>query len=63
MLQAYYQFSITYEHINVIADALSRAHLSPAMNDIANSYIAHHNIELVDPSMYMFNVINQDIFL
>lgn len=67
MLQAYYQFSITYEHIkgkdNVIADALSRAHLSPAMNDIANTYIDQHNVQVVDPCMYMFHVINEDIFL
>lgn len=67
MLQAQYQFSITYEHIkgkdNVIADALSRAHLSPAMADIANTHIQQNNIQLVDPCLYMFDVINHDIFL
>lgn len=67
MLQAKYQFTISYAHIkgkdNVVADALSRAHLSPAMADIAQSYIDKHSIQVVDPCLYMFYVINDDILL
>lgn len=67
MLQAKYQFTISYAHIkgkdNVIADALSRAHLSPAMADIANVYIDKYSIKIVDPCLYMFQVINHNILL
>lgn len=67
MLQAEFEFSIRYHHIrgkdNVLADALSRAHLSPAMNDIANTYMHKHNIDLVHPCLFIFGVIKSDLFL
>lgn len=67
MLQAQLNIEISYEHIhgihNKIADSLSRAHLSPHYAEKANSYISEHCLTRVDPCLYMFYVLNTDVFL
>lgn len=67
MLQAKFNFTISYDHImgkdNKLADALSRAHLSPAMNRSACEQIQAQNIKLIDPCLFMLQEIQSDIFL
>lgn len=67
MLQARYNISITYTHImgkvNTLADALSRAHLSPAMRHLADTEIKKQGLTIVDPCLYIFDIIDDVIFL
>lgn len=67
MLQAYLDFDISYEHIkgkeNKLADALSRAHLTPSMAQYAHDQLQIENIQRVPPCLYIFSIIDQDIFL
>lgn len=67
MIQAKFDIDISYEHIqgvhNQIADALSRAHLSPKFANRANKYIFDNDLTTVKPCLYMFNVLKYDLFL
>lgn len=67
MLQARYGFSITFEHIrgkdNTLADALSRAHVSPSMSRCAQDSLIDANITRINPCLFIFGEINESIFL
>lgn len=67
MLQAKFGFEVSYEHIkgkdNKLADALSRAHLTPAMSQYAQTLLQLFNIARVTPCMYIFSIIDKNIFL
>lgn len=67
MLQAKFDIHISYEHIrgkdNKLADALSRAHLTPAMAQYAQTQLHKFNITRIPPCMYIFSITDGDIFL
>lgn len=67
MLQAEFGFHISYEHIrgrdNKLADALSRAHVAPVMARYAQEQLNSLNITRVNPCMYIFSIIDENLFL
>lgn len=67
MLQAEFGFHISFEHIrgrdNRLADALSRAHVAPAMAQYAHEQLNSLNINRIKPCMYIFTIIDDDLFL
>lgn len=67
MLQAHLNIAITYEHIpghqNIVADALSRAHLAPSYAQAASEIVSKYSLNLIKPCLYIFDIINHNIFL
>lgn len=67
MIQAKFHIDISYEHIpvvhNSLADALSRAHLSPRAAHTANQLLIKNNLRLIHPCLNIFKVLEHDVFL
>lgn len=67
MLQAKFNIDISYDHIkgelNTLADALSRAHLSPKAELLANKLIHDNQLEVISPCLYIFSTLNHNAFL
>lgn len=65
MLQATYEFDITYEHIpgveNSLADSLSRMHLHKSYRDKVEQLTYECSIRNVIPCLYIFNAIDTPI--
>ena len=65
LVQAKFDLKITYQHIagvnNAVADRLSRAHLSD--KDLANALgvIDEHDLALIEPCTYVFNILDPPI--
>ena len=66
MIQARLGIRISYVHVpgvsNVIADRLSRAHLSRAMYNDARLQVQTHNLVIVDPATRTFDLISPAIY-
>lgn len=58
MLQAVLDIKLSYEHIagkdNLIADSLSRLHISKVYRDRAQEFMSNNNITYVTPCLYVF---------
>lgn len=67
MLEAQFNITITYQHIkgkdNTLADALSRAHLSTAMNNLAALEINKRQLSVINPCLFVFETLNESILL
>lgn len=65
MLQAIYDFDISYEHIagseNGLADSLSRMLMSRAYHTKAESILIPADIHNVLPCLYVFNILQNPI--
>ena len=61
MIQAMFQVYIVYEHIpgrlNVLADALSRSHLSQHHRTSAENHVSALGLNWVDPCLHSLNVL------
>ena len=59
MLQAKYAIKVSYSHIagqeNQVADALSRAHTSPAYHQLASEFIKTQNLTVVHPCTFILS--------
>ena len=62
MAQALFQVQVTFKHIaganNTLADALSRAHISPSHEKLANEIIQKYNIERCEPCLYVLDIVS-----
>lgn len=62
MCQALLDIRISYAHItgqdNIIADSLSRMHISRVYREIADEFVTSNYMSYVMPNLYVFNAIN-----
>ena len=61
MAQAIFRIQVTYKHIaganNVLADVLSRAHISPYYDSLAKDIVSKYNLEWCPPCIHVLDIV------